>query len=385
MNAGRFLPLAPLWIACAMVGRGGGLDAPAGKAQPGTPGDPFLDKFLSRKEPPTKTQEVTIQTALGRVRGYLARPDTNEQLPAILLVHDEAGLTRWIKESACELSTVGYVVLAIDLKDRLDRPPGDEKIMAELSAAVRWLRRRSDVFPGRIGVVGWGWGGENAMALAASTPLQACVVCYAPLTASPAILGGLRQTPVLGIFSASEDTKPLGKALAAAAIPHKFIAYKTAKPRFMQPGPAFDEDAADDAWFQIYEFLGKHVEDAEPGQVQGPASVKRFATIADVMRAVNDPRGIRGTLIKALDEKPTDPRQWRQVRASAAVIAEAGNLLEHLVPPRGSRGHWRDQVHAYIRDAEEIVSAADRRDYAAARKGLEAVGSRCAACHEKHR
>src|SRR5262249_25970535 len=146
---------------------------------------PFLEVFQANQEPPVVTQEVSIQSAVGSVRGLLARPDTKERLPAVLVIPGKEGLTEWMKQNTRDLSGIGYVVLAVDWRpDGPQQSPKsnreenlvNEHSLARLSAAVRWLRRRGDVFPDRIGVLGW-TGGDEELALATSVPVQACVIC----------------------------------------------------------------------------------------------------------------------------------------------------------------------------------------------------------------
>jgi carboxymethylenebutenolidase len=354
---------------------------------------PFLKEFLV-KEPPILVKEVKVPSAVGPVTAYLARPETQEKLPATLLIHNEDGLTDWMKLNAREISTIGYVVLAVDLRHRV-KPQADqeEKVLAELSAAVRWLRRRPDVFPERLGVVGWSWGGGKALALASATPLQACVICDGPLSLEPGQIAGLQNTAVLGIFSAPDQARAkeiagLRAALTVARIPHQIHVFPGTKVHFMGPPSRkeYFEDHAEQAWFETYEFLGKHVEDAGlPREIKIAGKEKSLATIADIMQAVNQPTGVRGTLIQALQEKPSDTKTWRQVRANAAVIAEAGHWLEGLRPKKGSERHWREQARTYRQTATQIVAAADSRDYEAARLALEQLGKQCAACHTQHR
>jgi hypothetical protein len=182
------------------------------------------------------------------------------------------------------------------------------------------------------------------------------------------------------------------KALTRAGIPHKLLAYPGARPGFMCPAEkTYERDAAEAAYFEVYEFLGKYVEDAPSnnpavGPEARPVSAqKAFATIADIMRAVNEPTGVRGALAEALATRPGKRQDWQRVRAGAALLAEAGNLLRVRTPPKGSREHWREQVEAYSTAAEGILQAADRRDYPAARRGLQELSARCAACHRLHR
>jgi carboxymethylenebutenolidase len=356
---------------------------------------PFLESFKAAAETPAAVREVAVPSALGPVHGFLSRPATQEPLPAVLLLPDETGLTAWMKDNTRALSGIGYVVLALDLRDA---PPGiaalaDERTLAKTSAAVRWLRRRADVLPERIGVLGLGRGAEQALALAASTPLQACAVCEGLLRPEPALLAGLRGTPLLGVFAgqdarARQDLPAFRKALGAARIVHKIRVYGGVQKGFMPPASkTYAEHAAEEAWVEIYEFLGKYVEDvpAIVGSAAPPAARKAVATIADIMRAVNEPTGVRGTLIRLLEKEPADVKQWAQARARAALMAEAGSLLAHQTPPRGGPSDWLAQSQAYVAAAEEIVAATDRRDYGAARRGLQKLGARCLACHEQHR
>jgi hypothetical protein len=223
------------------------------------------------------------------------------------------------------------------------------------------------------------------------------VVCDGPFSDEPALLAGLRGTPVLGVFAGkaggAKALPAFRRALARAGIPHKVAVFHGAEPGFMCPanGAVYARDAAERAYVEVYEFLGKYVEDApQNGPAARPAAgslapEKALASIADLMRAVNEPTGVRGTLAEALARTPGKRQDWERVRANAAVIAETGNLLRARTPAKGSREHWLQQVAAYTEAAEDIVEAADRRDYAGARRGLQELSARCAACHRLHR
>jgi carboxymethylenebutenolidase len=365
---------------------------------------PFLEVFRAYRPPAIATQEVRFASAVRRVTGYLARPDTPERLPAVLLLPGEQGLTDWMRENARDLAGIGYVVLAVDLPRGESPPPArgasaalaDERTLAELSAAVRWLRRRADVLPERLGVVGWSRGGEQALALAAATPLQACVACDAVVSDDLGLLAGLRATPVLLVLAGKEENArgalpAFRKALAGAPVPPRVRVYDGVGVGFMRPEDRRGDapPAVHQAWVEVYEFLGKYVEDAPRGAADQPAPASppkaAVATIADLMRAVNQPTGVRGTLSRALEQEPATPQQWDRVRANAALMAEAARLLETRTPPRGTRGEWLEQVAALTAAAERIVAAANKHDYCGARHGLAALASRCAACHERHR
>jgi len=141
----------------------------------GQPLKPFLEVFRTKKEPAVIGKSVTLVSALGNLRGYAARQETSERLPALLLVPGDAGISEWMKQNARDLASLGYVALAVELPRAKTVLTGasvedakifrGEQTLAGLSAAVRWLQRRPDVLPERIGVLGWAGGGEQALAL----------------------------------------------------------------------------------------------------------------------------------------------------------------------------------------------------------------------------
>jgi dienelactone hydrolase len=379
------------------------LPGPPGQAEKPVPRKelpPFLDTFRTAKDT-IRTREVRIVTAVGTVQGYLARHDTPERLPALLLLYNGADPGAWMRTNGRDLAGIGYVVLVLDLEKSRARVAGkqgeeqlraEEATLAELSAAVRWLRRQPEVLPEQVGVIGWGWAAEPALAVAAALALEGCVLVDRVPALSADRLAGLRRTAVLGLY-AGRDARTqrllptFRKALTAAHVVHKLVTLPDVDAGFLGPpeGKPYAHAAAERAWVEMYEFLGKHVEDApQNGPVPGAAKVP-IATIADLMKAVCQPAGVRGGLIAALKEKPASARQWQGIRARAALLAETGRLLEERTPPHGSRADWKKRTGAFAATAATIVHAADKQDYAGARRGLEVLGKSCAACHDRHR
>ncbi len=360
---------------------------------------PFLDLFRASGEARVVGDSIELPGALGPVRGYLARPENDEVLPAVLVVPDGDGITDWVRREARALASIGYVVLAVDAP--LGAGGGGvtaawpaEAALAPLTSAARWLRRRGDVQPHQLGVIGWSSGAAQALALAAGTPLEACVVCDGPVTADPAILAALRGTPVLGVFAGNGDRagiEAFRRALAARHAAHDIRVYNGMDPGFLwaadRGSPA--RDAAEAAWVVIFEFLGKYVEDAPPSApAAAPTPVgnaESWATIADLMRSVNAPTGVRGALMRQLEQEPRDDTAWRGVRANAALLAEAARLLAARRPSKGSPSDWAEQTRGFAENAGAILRAADEHDYTAVRRAAGSLAARCAACHRTHR
>jgi dienelactone hydrolase len=353
---------------------------------------PFLDDFLANREPPVVTQRIEIPSGPGRILAYWARVGRPEPLPAVVLAYDQSAWADWMEEGTRHLASIGYEVVTLNLEQRrlalngVSTPP-DEVSLARLSAAIRWLRGRSEVLPNRIGVVAWGWSGAQALALAAAQPVQACITCDAPLPMDGRLITGLRGTALLTVCGARSDELAMQRERSAGErIPGSWHVAAGQSPGFMGPlqSKAYNHDAAEDAWVAIYNFLEKHVEDARPAE-SAAKPLREIATIADIMRAVNEPAGVRGVLSKALEQPPASKREWQRIRANAALVAESGSWLQTRLPPKGPLAHWQKEGQAFTDAARALVDAADRRDYEAARKGLTLLASQCAACHTEHR
>jgi hypothetical protein len=183
------------------------------------------------------------------------------------------------------------------------------------------------------------------------------------------------------------------QSLAEAGIEHRLFEFGEAKPGFLDPGreDLFNFHAADRAWFETYEFLGHHVEDADvkhlfAEKTAGPSQpLKQLASIADLMRAINAPTGVRGQLALSLQEPPADEKAWNVVGSRAALMADSGGLLMTLMPPKGGAASWLRHTASYRDAAASLSAAADRRDVAAAQQALLRLNETCGKCHLDHR
>src|SRR5437588_12101542 len=93
---------------------------------------------------------ITYPSGKEKVRAVLCRPAGKGPFPAVVVVHGDFGLTKWVKEQAGRLAAKGYVALAVDLyrgevaKDVeeahiLDRGLPENRAHGDLKAAVDYL------------------------------------------------------------------------------------------------------------------------------------------------------------------------------------------------------------------------------------------------------
>lgn len=111
--------------------------------------------------------------------GRFFRPPGPGPHAAVLVVGGSSGGLAWTKESAALLASRGYATLALAYFNYEHLPPHLHNIPLEyFETAMAWLKRRPEVRPGRLAVVGGSRGGELALLLGATFPAVTAVVGY---------------------------------------------------------------------------------------------------------------------------------------------------------------------------------------------------------------
>lgn len=209
-------------------------------------------------------------------RGYLAVPDGAGPFPALIIVHEWNGLVDRIRQMADALAAEGYVTLAADLfSGRTGSTPEEnialvnrtraapQQVIENLNAAVRFLRARPDV-TGRIGAVGWCFGGGIALAFGLDGENHdATAIFYGRLVTDPAVLASLSHE-VYGTF-ARLDSGPntaqvdsFAAALRAAGVPNDIHIYDDVDHGFwlyVDEEPEVRRAPALDAWTRLRSYL----------------------------------------------------------------------------------------------------------------------------------
>src|SRR5215208_2265791 len=117
------------------------------------------------------TQKATGSTATmikfgGGISAARTLPKTQGKRPAVIILHERYGIDQHTKDLTAKLAQAGFVGLAPDLfhrftgdrkavlkgKQRVDLT--DEGALADLNAAVEYLKRLKEVDGSKIGVIG---------------------------------------------------------------------------------------------------------------------------------------------------------------------------------------------------------------------------------------
>lgn len=209
----------------------------------------------------------------GEVRGYLVRPaDATGPLPAIVVVHENRGLNPYVEDVARRLAKAGFLALAPDGLTSVGGYPGTdeqgkelqsgvdpEKLMNDFFAAVEFLMQDSRS-TGRVGIVGFCYGGGVANAAAVAYPELGAAVAFYGRQPDAADVPKIKAAVLLHYGGLDERVNAgwpaYETALKAAGTRYEAYVYDGANHGFHNDTtPRFDQAAADLAWQRTLDFF----------------------------------------------------------------------------------------------------------------------------------
>lgn len=163
--------------------------------------------------------------------GYMAIPRKHRKKPAaVLVVHENRGLQPYTKDVARRLAVAGFVGVALDFLAPVGGTPKDEDearrmigaldlaaATADGVATIDWLAANK-LLNGKVGTVGFCWGGAmaNRLAVAAGPKLQAAVAFYGP--PPPPVEAGKVKAALMLHYAGTDDRVNAGAAPWVAAL-----------------------------------------------------------------------------------------------------------------------------------------------------------------------
>jgi carboxymethylenebutenolidase len=230
------------------------------------------------------TEYVSYPSPKGheKTRALLVKPKSlsgdekkQHKIPGVLVIHENRGLNPYIEDVARRVAIAGFLALAPDALAPLGGYPGDddqgremqrqldgEKITEDFIAAARYLHAHP-AGDGKVGVVGFCFGGGMANTLAVRIPeiISAAVPFYGRQAAAedaPKI-----KAKLLIHYAELDERINAGAAAYEAALKKAAVDYTV----HMYPGvnhgfhndttPRYDEAAAKLAWQRTIDFFNK--------------------------------------------------------------------------------------------------------------------------------
>ncbi len=229
---------------------------------------------------------VAFKSPKGMTLGYLSQPKAAGMRPGAVVLHDLSGLNNNIRGMARNLATAGYAVVAPDLLSPQGGTAGFRGVDAEVqkaaaattaaavaeqaTSALSYAKSHGGGGGRGLGLVGFGWGGTQALLYAAGRTDVAAIVAFYPdpklvLPVLPKI-----SAPVLIVFAGDDAATKEGaagieQAAAASKRPHTVKVYPGVGRNFHDPfaGAAYKADPAKQAWTEAVQHLDQHTKDAK--------------------------------------------------------------------------------------------------------------------------
>jgi carboxymethylenebutenolidase len=213
----------------------------------------------------------------GKLRGYLVQPaKAKGKLPTVLVVHENRGLNPHIEDVTRRVALDNFVAFAPDALFPLGGYPGDEDKARELFQQLDQTKTREDFIAatkylqqlpqgnGKVGVVGFCYGGGMANFLATRIPDLAAAVPFYGTPPAPADVGNIKA-PLLLQFAETDERINAAWPASEAALKGAGIKYQA----YIYPGtqhgfnndttPRYNKEAAALAWQRTIEFFNSHL------------------------------------------------------------------------------------------------------------------------------
>ena len=211
---------------------------------------------------------------LGSISGYLAKPTGSGPWPGLIVIQEWWGLDIQTQSIADRFAAIGYLAFAPDLYHGELAKLGDGQKAASLvqkyaPTAPDDLQKVFDALKnnpecnGKIGSVGFCFGGRMSLALGISRPLDAICTFYGGgMQQLFDQLGGLKS-PVLGLFGDKDVSIPVGtveqldQLLGKIGVHHEVIVYPDSGHAFFRDSDptVYRPAAAKDAWVRVTKFF----------------------------------------------------------------------------------------------------------------------------------
>lgn len=226
-----------------------------------------------------KTSVETVQSPAGNgsIKGYFARPaNATGKLPAILVVHENRGLNPYIEDVARRFALANFIAFAPDGLTSVGGYPGDDEkggalfrdvngpmMFEDFVAAEAWLKAHPNS-TGKVGVVGFCFGGGIANQLAARVPDLAAAAPFYGRQVGAADVPKINAPLMLHYAGVDAGTNAGIPAFEAALKANNKVfttyIYEGAGHGFHNDTtPRYDEAAAKLAWQRTVDFFNKNL------------------------------------------------------------------------------------------------------------------------------
>ncbi len=236
-------------------------------------------------ESPRHHEWVGVEQDDRTVQCFVVYPEVQEKVPAVLIIHENRGLTDWVRGVADRIAEAGYIAVAPDLLSGVgpeggktsDFPDQDaarnalyklppEQVTADLQAVADYAVKLP-ASNGKLAVAGFCWGGSQTFRFATSrNKMAAAFVFYGTAPTDPDQLAKI-YSPVYGFYGGNDarvtsTVEKTAQQMKQAGKTYEPVTYEGAGHAFMRSGEEGEPDhpnrqAHDAAWKRWLNLLEK--------------------------------------------------------------------------------------------------------------------------------
>ena len=232
-----------------------------------------MAQIVAKDDARLMVENIKYPGETGEVRAYFAKPKGDTKIPGVVVIHENRGLNAHIEDVTRRIALEGFLALAPDALSPLGGTPEDsekapaligqldkEKTIKNYVAAVKYLKTHP-LSTGKVGVVGFCWGGAMANQLAVHSPDVVAAVPYYGAVPAPEDVPKIKASLLLHYAGMDERINSgipaFEEALKKASVNYKIYMYEGAQHAFNNDtAPTrYNKDAAQLAWQRTIAFL----------------------------------------------------------------------------------------------------------------------------------
>jgi carboxymethylenebutenolidase len=230
-------------------------------------------EIVAGDDPRLHTEYISYPGATGEVRAYLARLKGDGKLPGVVVIHENRGLNAHIEDVNRRVALEGFLAIAPDALSPVGGTPEDpdqarsligkldsQSTIKNYTAAVKYLKTHS-MSTGKVGVIGFCWGGGMANQVAVNSPELMAAVPYYGMQAAAEDVSKIRAALLLHYAGLDERINKgipaFEAALKTASVNYQIYMYEGAQHAFNNDTNAerYNKEAAQLAWQRTISFL----------------------------------------------------------------------------------------------------------------------------------
>lgn len=218
-----------------------------------------------------------------KVNCFVVFPEVNDKATAVIIIHENKGLTDWERSVADRLAEAGYVAVAPDFLSGTGPNGGGTEAYASRDAATKGIYslkpervnedldavyahiKTLDAANGKVATVGFCWGGGKSFAYATHNPnINAAIVFYGTAPEDDEAIERIKA-PVYGFYGENDQRitgqlLEVGDSMKDASKSFDIVVYDGAGHGFFRAGEQENANDADrkahqEAWGRLTEIL----------------------------------------------------------------------------------------------------------------------------------